>query len=149
MIEQKIDLIFREIKGIRVDMQVMKKDQDAMRGDIQTIRKDQGIMRDEFKGMKQEQVFIRTDVDAMKHQMNHRFDVLESKADQSRNDITEIKKSIARIDQSVLEDVVVILKNINQETEKRSTETSQLNDRIFQLEVKEKCEQLINPSIPV
>ena len=113
MIGQKIDLIFQEIKGIRVD-------QVAMRGDIHGIKKDQDVMKGDIQ------------------ELNSRFDTLESKVDHTQSDIKEMKQSITRIDQTINEDLIVILKSIDQETKERSAETAVLNDRIFRLEVRMK-----------
>ena len=78
MADEKLDLILKELQGMKQeqqefkqDLQGMKQEQQEFKQELQGMKQDQQEFKQELQGIKQEQ-------QDMKSQMNNRFDMLET-----------------------------------------------------------------------
>ncbi|MEI3612601.1 hypothetical protein [Pseudogracilibacillus sp. SO30301A] len=82
---------------------------------------------------------MENDMKSMKNEMetvtNH-LKKLDTKTDYIQSDVTTIKDSIERIDHAVNEDVLAILKTIENKTNDNDADIVVLNNRLFKVESK-------------
>ncbi|KXG42890.1 hypothetical protein [Tepidibacillus decaturensis] len=63
--------------------------------------------------------------------MNTQFDTLETKASYLQSDVTDIKATVQRIEESNPEDVHAMLQTINNKLDQRDADIQVLNKRVF------------------
>lgn len=82
---------------------------------------------------------MENDMKTMKNEIetvtNH-LKKLDTKTEHIQNDVTNIKDSIERIDHAVNEDVIAILKTIENKTNDNDADIVVLNNRLFKVESK-------------
>ncbi|WEK53918.1 MAG: hypothetical protein P0Y55_15330 [Candidatus Cohnella colombiensis] len=96
-----------------------------------------GSMQDDIKEIKTDVAELKADVAELKADVAElKADVAKLKTDVSglQMDMVSVKASLNRIETSQTEDVVAILKRIDQRTGERDYENLALNKRVFRLE---------------
>lgn len=81
---------------------------------LQQILEELKNVKGEISGIKQEQASMNIELQNVKSQMNSRFDTLETKTSHIQDDVSDIKNSVHRLEMNEPQDVLAMLKQVNQ-----------------------------------
>lgn len=77
---------------------------------------------------------VESELQGTRSEMKSRFDTVDTKIAHMQNDITEIKESAHRLETDQPDDVIGLLKSMNEKLENRDNEMLAVNRRLYRVE---------------
>ncbi|TCS80394.1 hypothetical protein [Tepidibacillus fermentans] len=122
--EEMLKKLLDELADMKANM--------ATKSEIQDIKSNM-VTKSELQDMKANMA-TKSEIQDIKSNVNNRFDIIETKLAQLQVDVSEVKATVRRIEESHQEDVHAMLQTINNKLDQRDAEIQVLNKRIFKLE---------------